>query len=59
MTLRDDGEIVSTSDEFDCDDMPPLENASGLKYLVSDKVLVIRRRMMWSNKRRTSSILDA
>uniref|UniRef100_A0A6M2F1K5 CCHC-type domain-containing protein n=1 Tax=Populus davidiana TaxID=266767 RepID=A0A6M2F1K5_9ROSI len=59
MTLRDDGEIVSTSEESDCNDMPPLEDASDLKYPVSDKVLVIRRRMMWSNKGRTSSMLDA
>jgi len=43
MILRDDGEIVSTSEESDCDDMPPLEDASDLKYVVSDKVLVIRR----------------
>lgn len=43
MILRDDEEIVSTSEESDCDDMPPLEDASDLKYIVSDKVLVIRR----------------
>jgi len=43
MILRDDGEIVSTSEEFDCDDMPPLEDASDLEYVVGDKVLVIRR----------------
>ena len=65
MILRDDEEIVSTSQESDCDDMPPLEDASDLEYAVGDKVLVIRRslsvqtkRMMWSNKGRTSSILD-
>jgi hypothetical protein len=43
MILRDDEEIVSTSEEFDCDDMPPLEDASDLEYVVGDKVLVIRR----------------
>jgi len=43
MILRDDEEIVSTSDESDCDDMPPLEDASDLEYVVSDEVLVIRR----------------
>jgi len=66
MILRDDGEIVSTSEESDYDEMPPLEDASDLEYAVGDKVLVIRRslsvqtkRMMWSNKGRTSSILDA
>ena len=32
MILRDDGEIVSTSKESDCDDMPPLEDASDLEY---------------------------
>jgi hypothetical protein len=42
MILRDDGEITSTSKEFDCDDMPPLEDASDLEYAVGDKVLVIR-----------------
>ena len=36
MILRDDGEIVSTSEEFDCDDMPPLEDASDLEYAVGD-----------------------
>jgi hypothetical protein len=41
--LRDDGEIVSTSEESECDDMPPLEDASDLEYTVGDKVLVIRR----------------
>jgi hypothetical protein len=65
MILRDDGEIVFTSKESDCDDMPPLEDASDLEYTIGDKVLVIRRsfsvqtkRMMWSNKGRTSSVLD-
>jgi len=42
MILRDDGEIVSTSEESDCDDMPPFENVSDLEYAVGDKVLVIR-----------------
>jgi hypothetical protein len=42
MILRDDGEIVSTSKASDCDDMPPLEDASDLEYAVGDKVLVIR-----------------
>ena len=32
MILKDDGEIVSTSEEFDCDDMPPLEDANDLEY---------------------------
>jgi hypothetical protein len=36
MILRDDGEIVSTSEESDCDDMPPLEDASDLEYAVGD-----------------------
>jgi len=36
MILRDDGEIVSTSQESDCDNMPPLEDASDLKYAVGD-----------------------
>jgi hypothetical protein len=43
MILKDDGEIVSTSEESDCDDMPPLEDASDLEYAVGDKVLVIRQ----------------
>jgi hypothetical protein len=65
MILRDDEEIVSTSEESDYDDMPPLEDASDLEYVVGDEVLVIGRsvfrlrRMMWSNKGRTSSILSA
>jgi hypothetical protein len=42
MIIRDDGEIMSTSEEFDCDDMRPLEDASDLKYAVGDKVFVIR-----------------
>jgi len=42
MILRDDGEIVSTSEEPDYDEMPPLEDTSDLEY-VGDKVLVIRR----------------
>jgi hypothetical protein len=36
MILKDDEEIVSTSEESDCDDMPPLEDASGLEYAVGD-----------------------
>eukprot|EP00258_Populus_trichocarpa_P031547 XP_024447566.1 uncharacterized protein LOC112325356 [Populus trichocarpa] len=44
MILRDDGEIVFTSEESDCDDMPQLEDASDLEYVVGDKVLVIRRK---------------
>ena len=50
MILRDDGEIVSTSEESDCDDMPPLEDASDLKYVVGDKVLVIRRSLSVQTK---------
>jgi len=42
MILGDDGEIVSTSEESDCDGMPPLEDANDLEYVVGDKVLVIR-----------------
>ena len=43
MILRDDREIVSTSKESNCDNMPPLEDASDLEYVVDDKVLVIKR----------------
>jgi hypothetical protein len=43
MILRDDGEIMSTSEGSNCDDMPPLEDASDLEYVVDDKILVIRR----------------
>jgi hypothetical protein len=43
MILRDDGEIVYISEKFDCDEMPPLEDASDLEYVVGDKVLVIKR----------------
>jgi len=50
MILRDDGEIVSTSEESDCDDMPPLEDASDLEYVVGDKVLVIRRSLSVQTK---------
>jgi len=42
MILRDDGELVSTNEESDCDDMPPLEDASDLEYAIGDKFLVIR-----------------
>ena len=38
LILRDDGEIVSTSEESDCDDMPPFEDASDLEYAIGDKV---------------------
>jgi len=41
---------VSTSEEFDCDDMPPLEDASNLEYAVGDKVLVIRRSLRVQTK---------
>ena len=34
---------MSTSEESDCDNMPPLEDASDIKYVVGDKVLGIRR----------------
>ena len=50
MILRDDGEIMSSSEEFDCDDMPPLKDASDLKYVVGDKVLVIRRSLSVQTK---------
>jgi hypothetical protein len=50
MILRDDGEIVSTSEESDCDDMPPLEDASDLEYAVGDKVLMIRRSLSVQTK---------
>jgi len=50
MILRDDGEIVSTSEESDCDDMPPLEDASDLEYVVGNKVLVIRRSLSVQTK---------
>jgi hypothetical protein len=50
MILRDVGEIVSTSEESDCDDMPPLEDASDLEYAVGDKVLVIRRSLSVQTK---------
>jgi hypothetical protein len=43
MILKDDEEIVSTSEESDCDEMPPLKDASDLEYVASDKILVIRR----------------
>jgi hypothetical protein len=50
MILRDDGEIVSTSEESDCYGMPPLEDASDLEYAVGDKVLVIRRSLSVQTK---------
>ena len=43
MILKDDEEIVFTSNEFDSDDMPPLEDASDLECAFDDKVLVIRK----------------
>jgi len=64
MILRDDGEIVSTSEESDCDEMP-LEDSGDLEYAIGDEVLVIRRLLSFQTKkddveqkRRTSSILD-
>jgi hypothetical protein len=50
MILRDDGEIVSTSDDSNCEDMPPLEDASDLEYAVGDNVLVIRRSLSVQTK---------
>jgi len=50
MILRDDGEIVFTSEESDCDDMPPLKDTSDLEYVVGDKVLVIRRSLSVQTK---------
>ena len=50
MILRDDGEIVSTSEESDCDDMPPLEDASDLEYVVGDKVLIVKRSLSIQTK---------
>ena len=50
MILRDNGEIVSTSEESDCDDMPPLEDTSDLEYVVSDKVFVVRRSLSIQSK---------
>ena len=50
MILKDDGEIMSTSEESDWDDMPPLEDASDLEYAVGDKVLVIRRSLSVQTK---------
>jgi hypothetical protein len=50
MILKDDREIVSTSEESDCDDMPPFEDTSDLEYAVSDKVLVIRRSLSIQTK---------
>jgi hypothetical protein len=47
----DDGEIVSTSEEFDCDDMPPLEDASDLEYVVGNNVLVIKRSLSVQTKK--------
>jgi len=47
----DDGEIVSTSEESDYDDMPPLKDVSDLKYVVGDKVLVIRRSISVQTKK--------
>jgi hypothetical protein len=50
MILRDDGEIVSISDESDCDEMPPLEDASDLEYAIGYKILVIRRSLSVQTK---------
>jgi hypothetical protein len=50
MILRDDEEIVSTSEESDCDDMSPLEDAIDLEYAVGDKVLVIKRSLSVQTK---------
>ena len=51
MILRDDGEIVSNNEEFDCDEMPPLEDASDIEYAIGDKVLVIRRSLSVQTKK--------
>jgi hypothetical protein len=51
MILRDDKEIVSTSEESDCDDMPSFEDASDLEYAIGDKVLVIRRSLNVQTKK--------
>jgi hypothetical protein len=51
MILKDDGEIVSTSKDSDCDNMPPLEDASDLEYVVGDKVLVIKRSLSVQTKK--------
>jgi len=50
MILRDDEEIVSTSEKFDCDEMPPLVDVSDLEYAVGDKVLVIKRSLSVQTK---------
>jgi hypothetical protein len=50
MILRDNGEIISTSEESDCDGMPPFKDASDLEYVVDDKVLMIRRSLSVQTK---------
>jgi hypothetical protein len=50
MILRDDEEIVSTSEKFNCDEMPPLVDVSDLEYAVGDKVLVIKRSLSVQTK---------
>jgi hypothetical protein len=46
MVIKDDGLVESTSEKSNCDDKPPLKDVR-LKI------------MIWSNRGRTSSILDA
>jgi len=50
MILRDDGKIVSTSEESVFDDMSSLENSSDLEYAIGYKVLVIRRSLSVQTK---------
>jgi hypothetical protein len=42
---------VSNNEEFDCDEMPPLEDASDIEYAIGDKVLVIRRSLSVQTKK--------
>ena len=42
---------MSNNEEFDCDEMPPLEDASDIEYAIGDKVLVIRRSLSVQTKK--------
>ena len=41
--MRNDGEVKSASDEFECESMSVLQDASDVEYIVNDESLVLWR----------------
>ncbi|PKI26069.1 hypothetical protein CRG98_049242, partial [Punica granatum] len=56
MVMRDNGDIVTDTEDFDTDDMPPLEDVPEEEYLAPDALTLVAMRALSLQTKRVEEV---